>query len=137
MWKRDVESLLISSCFEVAVEGDKIIMDGNKKAKIYGAIALIFFIIFIFLILVISLLTGTSIRADDSIGMMIVTIVTIFFYLGIIFPIIFTILAVYTYFKYRKKTAPINNAVKVLYERYAKGEISKEELDKMRKEIEN
>lgn len=112
-------------------------MEGNKKAKIFGVIAAIFFIIFLILIVILFLIQGTSVSSDDTIGMMFVYIFGIFFYISIPSAIIFTILAVYFYFKYRKKTAPINNAIKLLYERYAKGEITKEELEKMKKEIES
>jgi uncharacterized membrane protein len=107
-------------------------MDDNKKAKIYGIIALIFvFIQYLIFITVIK----EGIKAD-TIG----TIIVALYFISMILMFIFIILAIYTYFRYfmykRKKSAPVKHAIKVLYERYAKGEISKEELERKKKDLE-
>jgi len=103
-------------------------VSAKKKPNIYGVIAVIFFFVCIVIMLAVVWLTGTSLA--------ILYIIRIIYFVSAILFIVFTILAVYAYITNRKKTAPIKHAVKVLYERYAKGEISKEELEQMKKDIE-
>jgi len=86
-------------------------IDGNKKAKIYGIIAVIFFIYCFMFIISGFLFEGAVISGAFVI---IVDILAIIFLIGIILTIVFGILAIYTHLKYRTKVAPIDDNITIM-----------------------
>ncbi len=115
----------------------KKIMDTNKKAKIYGIIGIIFFILAL-VIIIISVTVVNALELEDfetfnMLRNLTGGISTILLLLGIIL----IILGISMYFIDRKnknlERAPNQKALKLLYERYAKGEITEKQFDEMKK----
>ena len=108
-------------------------MNGVIKAQVYGIVATILFIIFLIFRAIVFSFQGKPITPFMNLFLY---FYFLFYFISIPLIIIFTILAICTYFKYRKKAVLTNNAMKLLYERYAKGEITKEQFEQIKKDFE-
>jgi len=100
-WRKELKEEIRKEFEEESFEEDKIIMDDYQKAKNYGIIALEFFIIFIIIIVFGTTLSGLSIKLDDTLGLIFLSITVALYYISIISAIGFTILAVHKYLKYK------------------------------------
>ena len=89
-------------------------VEGNKKAKMYGIIAIILLLLFFFMPWIVNSFSRTISMYDFETHSMISNIANGIMFFLLILVIVFTILAIYTHLKYRTKVAPIDDNITII-----------------------
>jgi len=112
--------------------------NGKTKAKTLGVLGIIVFIFVFIMPTIIVPVFLNSTEVDFETEMFIMNITFPIMLIGLFFSIALFVIAGIVYSIHRTDVdKPKNIAKKLLYERYAKGEINKEEFEQMKKDIED